>query len=329
MTAGKGIRFLLIPLSNFNMLPFGAFLDKLRFSADFDDNSQQHRCSWQIMAHQAGLVCSSSGIPIMVEATPDEVELTRVDYVVLFGSRTAKESQQQANLYRSFLKKSMAMGVPIVSVDNACFTLAELGLLNGHQVVVHWRHHNEFRTDYPQVTVREEQLYHFDGKVISCTGGSATVDLAVAILQRYLGQAWAEKGLADMLVDETRANHHRLKSCQQGRHVNRHIERAITLMQENLAQGSSVDHIAALIGISRRQLDRLFQQAFGVSMHHHWQEMRMQHLQWRLNHSNHSLSHLADEVGIKDTSYLCKLFRKRFGISPTQYRQSISQGEQR
>ncbi len=328
MTPAKGIRFLLIPLPNFNMLPFGAFLDKLRFSADEDDNSQQRFCSWQVMANESGLILSSSGIPVMVERTPSDVELTHVDYVVLFGSRSAKESQQQAKVYGAFLKKVAAVGVPIVSVDNACFTLAELGLLNGHQVVVHWRHHHEFKADYPQVTVRDEQLYHFDRKVISCTGGSATIDLAIAILQRHLGQAWAEKGLADMLVDETRANHHKLKSSPQARHTNRHIDRAISLMQERMAHDVSVDQIALSIGLSRRQLDRLFEQLFSVSTHQYWQEMRMRHVEWRLRHSSHSLAQLADEVGFKDSSYLCKVFRQRFGMSPMQYRQGVSNNAQ-
>ncbi len=324
MTQPKGVSFLLIPLENFNMLPFGAFLDKLRFSADDADNSQQRYCTWQLLSHSKGLVVSSSGIPIMAELTPDEIELKDIDYVVLFGSRTASESQKQATYYRSLLRKAVSSGVTLVSIDNACFTLAELGLLNRHQVVVHWRHHNEFKAMYPKVVVRDEQLYHFDQKLISCTGGSATIDLLVAILQRHVGQIRAEKGLADMLVDESRSDRHRIKSSQQGYYRNRHIDRAISLMQEYLALTITVDQIANLIGISRRQLDRLFQQQFNVSAHQYWNELRLQHIQWRLKHSSHSLIQLADEVGVSDTSYLCKMFRKRFGMTPNQCRFSAT-----
>lgn len=322
MSQPKGVRFLLIPLNNFNMFPFGAFLDKLRFSADDADLSQQRYCSWQIMSHTQGLVTSSSNIPIMVDLTPDTIELKDVDYVVLFGSRSAHESQQQADLYRTFFRKVVSAGINIISIDNACFTLAELGLLNQHQVVVHWRHHHEFKATYPKVVVRDEQLYHFDKKLISCTGGSATIDLLVAILQNHVGQIKAEKGLADMLVDESRSNHHRLKSSQHGNYQNRHVDRAISLMQEHLALGTTVDQIGTFIGLSRRQLDRLFQQQFDVSVHQYWQELRLQHVHWRLVHSNHSLIQLADEIGVKDTSYLCKIFRKRFGMTPNQCRRN-------
>lgn len=320
MNAENGVRFLLIPLNNFNMLPFGGFLDKLRFSADEADNSQQRYCSWKILSHTKGLVVSSSGIPIKVDLDPSEVQLVDFDYVVLFGSRTAIESQQQSAYYRSFIRTVVANGIPIVSIDNACFTLAELGLLNRHQIVVHWRQHSEFKATYPKVVVRDEQLYHFDRKLISCTGGSAAIDLAVAILQKHVGQIKAEKGLADMLVDENRSMQHRLTSSHQGLYQNRHMDRAVSLMQENLEQTITVEQVATLIGISRRQLDRLFQQKLGVSARHYWQELRLQHVYWRLTHSSHDLVQLADEIGIRDISYLCKIFKKRFGITPGQCR---------
>lgn len=294
MDEPKSVRFLLIPLDNFNIFPFGAFLDKLRFSADDADHSQQRYCSWQIMSHVKGAVTSSSNVPVMVEHTPDTIELKNVDYVVLFGSRTAHDSQQQAHRYRSFFRKVVSADIKIVSIDNACFTLAELGLLNNHQVVVHSRHHHEFKANYPKVVVRDEQLYYFDNKLISCTGGSASIDLLIAILQDHVGQIRAEKGLADMLVDESRGNHHRLRSSQHGRYQNRHVDRAVSLMQEHLALNTTIDDIGAFIGVSRRQLDRLFQQQFTMSAHQYWQELRLQHVHWRLIHSSHSLIQLAD-----------------------------------
>jgi len=57
-----------------------------------------------------------------------------------------------------------------------------------------------------------------------------------------------------------------------------------------------------------------------MSAHQYWNEIRLQHLHWRLLNSNHCLASLADEVGFKDTSYLCKVFRQRFNISPGQLR---------
>ena len=63
--------------------------------------------------------------------------------------------------------------------------------------------------------VLREQLYCFDGARISCSGGTAAIDLAVELLSRACGRARALKGLADMLVDETRDSRHALRSLEQ------------------------------------------------------------------------------------------------------------------
>lgn len=316
------VRFLLLPLPEFNMLPFGGFLDKLRFSADDADHSQQRHCSWQVIGLEKEHVISSSGIPIAIERTPADINLCNYDYVVVFGCRTARHSQQQAQHYGGFLKHAAALGLTIISIDNACFTLAELDLLHDHQVAVHWRHVNEFTTAYPRLAITKDQLYAIDKKIISCSGGSAAIDLAVAILSRHLGHTWALKGLADMLVDESRDQLHQLKSRQQVVHNDRHVDRVVALMQELMGSNTSIEQLASHTGLSRRQLDRRFSQQFDMSAHQYWHELRLQHLHWRLLNSDHCLATLTDEVGFQDTSYLCKVFRQRFNLSPGELRRN-------
>ncbi|MCW8328855.1 helix-turn-helix domain-containing protein [Photobacterium sp. SDRW27] len=324
--ASPDVRFLLLPLPEFNMLPFGGFLDKLRFSADEEDHSQQRYCTWQVVGLDKGNVVSSSGIPVAVQKTVAEVDLARYDYLVVFGGRSARNSQQMAALYRGVLRKAAAKGVTLVSIDNACFLLAAVGLLQDHSVAVHWRHVQEFRIAFPRIDIRTEQLYCIDGKRISCAGGSAAVDLAVELVARHCGRTKALKGLADMLVDEARGQLHQLKSLDEDVRANmaagRHVGRAISLMRQLLSEPKTVDELASMLAISRRQLDRLFKDNLGHTAREYWAEMRLKHVHWRVVNSNHSLQYLADEVGIPDVSYLCKLFRKRFGVSPNTLRKS-------
>ncbi|MCG7585004.1 GlxA family transcriptional regulator [Photobacterium sp. OFAV2-7] len=320
------VRFLLLPLPEFNMLPFGGFLDKLRFSADEEDHSRQRYCSWEIVGLDKDPVISSSGVPVVAQRTADEVALEAYDYLVVFGGRSARSSQQLTDIYGGMLREAAAKGVALVSIDNACFLFAAAGLLNDHSVAVHWRHIQEFRTAYPRIAVKTEQLYCIDGKRISCAGGSAAVDLAVELVARHCGRAKALKGLADMLVDEARGQLHQLKSLDEDIRANntagRHVGRAISLMRQLLAEPKTVDELADMLAISRRQLDRLFKQSLGLTAREYWAEMRLKHVHWRVINSDHSLQHLADEVGVQDVSYLCKLFRKRYGISPSKLRKS-------
>ncbi|OLQ72819.1 AraC family transcriptional regulator [Photobacterium proteolyticum] len=318
------VRFLLLPLPEFNMLPFGGFLDKLRFSADEEDHSRQRYCSWEIVGIDKEPVISSSGVPVVAQRAAVEIALEAYDYLVVFGGRSARSSQQLTDIYGGMLREAAAKGVALVSIDNACFLFAAAGLLNDHSVAVHWRHVQEFRTAYPRIAIQTEQLYCIDGKRISCAGGSAAVDLAVELVARHCGRAKALKGLADMLVDEARGQLHQLKSLDEDIRANntagRHVGRAISLMRQLLAESRTVDELADMLAISRRQLDRLFKENLGVTAREYWTEMRLKHIHWRVINSDHSLQSLADEIGIQDVSYLCKVFRKRFGISPSKLR---------
>src|SRR3989344_5992950 len=69
------VRLLLMPLPDSALLPFGAFLDKLRFSADEADRSRQRYCAWTLMGVDSAPVVSSSGAQVTMEATPDSVDL--------------------------------------------------------------------------------------------------------------------------------------------------------------------------------------------------------------------------------------------------------------
>ncbi len=314
------VRFLLLPLPEFTLLPFGGFVDKLRFSADEADYSQQRYCTWQVLGLQKGLISSSSGIAVDVEITEDEVVLSDYDYLIVFGSRTARGSLDVSTHYSKLLQRAARQNLTLVGIDNASFLLAACGLLTGHSVALHWRHEQEFREAFPRINIRREQLYCLDKKRATCAGGSAAIDLAVELLARHCGRARALKGLADMLVDETRESVHHLKSLNEEISQDRHVTRAIGLMRSHLADKKTVDEISALIGVSRRQLDRLFKKNVGQTARQYWTEMRLQHVRWRLKNSSLSLPVLADEIGVQDTSYLCKLVNRRFGKNPSRLR---------
>jgi len=309
------IRLLILPLPDFALLPFGAFLDKLRFSADDEDYSRQRYCSWTLAGLTGEPVVSSSGAVMQMEAVADQLALGDYDYLVLFGSRNAEATARLAPRYKSLLKRASRAGLKLVAIDNAAFLLAACGLLDGHKVVVHWRHEAEFRACFPHLQLLREQLYCIDRTRITCAGGTAAIDLAVELLSDACGRARALKGLADMLVDESRDSRHALRSLEAGAGQGRQVQRALSLMRHHFGARLSIEQLAAQLGVSRRQLDRQFQASHGMSAKAWWLEMRLQQARWRLQNSSHNLAQIADEVGLGDASHLGKCMRRRFGCT--------------
>ncbi len=310
------VRLLLLPLPEFTLLPFGGFLDKLRFSADDEDHSRQRYCAWSLLGIDTEPVVSSSGVRVETDTTADAVDFGAFDYMVVFGSRTVENSRKLVDRYGGVLRKAVSQGLPIVGIDNASFLMAEAGLLKGYRVALHWRHVAEFRHAFPRIAVASELIYCFDRDRITCAGGTAAIDMAVELLSRHCGRVRAFKGLADMLVDGPRQQAHHLQSMECEPDLGRHLSRAVALMRSSLAEGLTIADLAQRIGIGRRQLDRLFTEHFGMSAHDHWTKMRMEHAHWRVLNSHHSLVAIADEVGLGNASSLARLFRRHYGTSP-------------
>lgn len=318
--ARPDVRLLLLPLPEFGLLPFGAFLDKLRFSADEEDRSRQRYCAWTLLGLDRQGVCSSSGVRVAADATPEALDFRAFDYLVVFGSRTVERSMALAGSYGPLLRAASRQGLPLVAIDNASFLLARAGLLQGYEVALHWRHVAQFRSAFPRIGVRSELIYCFDRDRISCAGGTAAIDMAVELLARHCGRERARKGLADMLVDEPRPSAHHLRSMADDPHLGRHLARAIACMRSALGEPLDMARLAQRIGIGRRHLDRLFMEHLGTSAHTHWTRMRLEHAQWRIQHSSHSLTAIAAEVGLASASSLGRLMRQHLGTSPGRLR---------
>ncbi|NUW75178.1 helix-turn-helix domain-containing protein [Vibrio mediterranei] len=320
------VRFLLVVLDQFNMLPFGGFLDKLRFSADEEDYSQQRYCQWNISSLKHGTITSSSGVAVETEFALKDAQFEHYDYVVVFGSRGATQSMENATEYKPLLKKAVTRGATLVAIDNASFLFAACRLLNGHSVVVHWRHEQEFASEFPDIPLLSDQLYHVDKNRITCVGGTAAIELAVELISRHCGRQKALKGLADMFVDEARQSQHGVKSLSFGQDGNTaspaQTKRAIALMRQMLSKRQTIDVIASEIGISRRQLDRLFMEAHDTTAKGYWLKMRLGHAHWRINNSSLPLGQIAEEIGIGDVSYFCKQFKRHYGINPAELRRT-------
>lgn len=77
--------------------------------------------------------------------------------------------------------------------------------------------------------------------------------------------------------------------------------------------------LAAHCGISRAQVNRSFRQMFGLSLEERQELIRLQEARQSLTETTESLEILAAEAGYRDTASFIAAFKKRFGISPTEW----------
>ena len=94
----------------------------------------------------------------------------------------------------------------------------------------------------------------------------------------------------------------------------------IEMMEANLSEPSALDDVAGSIGLSRRQIERLFRQEMGRSPARYYMEMRLDRARHLLLQSSMSIVEVAVACGFVSASHFSKCYRQLYGRSPQQER---------
>jgi len=76
---------------------------------------------------------------------------------------------------------------------------------------------------------------------------------------------------------------------------------------------------ASHLGISRRQLERLFQRYLDTTPLQYLNKVRLQHARSLLTETNLSVMQVAVACGFGSSSYFSKVFRTQYGVSPYKF----------
>jgi len=101
---------------------------------------------------------------------------------------------------------------------------------------------------------------------------------------------------------------------------NPHVARAIEIMRAALEEPVSPSRIAHELGISVRQLERLFGRYFNTSPSRYYMELRLDRARNLLLQTEMSVSEIAIASGFQSVGHFTRLYRKAFGKTPSQQR---------
>jgi len=95
----------------------------------------------------------------------------------------------------------------------------------------------------------------------------------------------------------------------------------IKFVHENYPQAIHVDELAKLAKTSARQLERRFIKIFGINISDYIVRVRIHAAIEHLEHTNRTVSDIAQAVGFYDHSHFIRTFKRLRGCSPKQYRE--------
>ncbi len=216
-----------------------------------------------------------------------------------------------------WLRERAAEGATLGGIGTGAAVLAQAGLLDGHRATLPWSHVPQMSTRHPGV-VWSSNVYEIDRRRLSCAGSTATLDLLITWLGRLHGERLVKSLVAQFGLERLRAADERQSTPLAGRigAGNAKLSDAVALMEANLGEPLPTEDIARLVGVSRRQLERLFKQHLDALPSRYYAELRLARARRLLQQTSQSILQIGLASGFASGSHFSNAYRARFGHTP-------------
>lgn len=317
--AGKSItkqHFVFLTLANYTLIALSSAIDALRMA---NRVAKQEVYEWTLATLDGVPAQASCGLALTPTLSIDEVG--SADIIFVCGGINVEQAVTPDLM--AVLRRLSHRHVALGSLCTGGYALAQAGLLNKYKAVIHWENMSALKEKFPRV-IFSEQLFAIDRDRYTCTGGTAPLDLMLKIISDHLGPDITPMISEQFILDRIRNDQDRQHVPLQARvglfHEN--LIEAAALMEANIEEPLSLDEIAALVGVSRRQIERLFKRYVGEVPTKYYLDMRLRRARGLLLQTAMSIMEIAVACGFQSPPHFSKCYRNMFGHSPSAERQN-------
>src|SRR3984957_10332425 len=314
-SARSPLRVGVVLAHQFTLSAFAVFIDHLRLAADEGDRSRPLNVQWSIMSARPEAVSASCGV--LIQPTSPLLPPEQLDYVVVIGGILHAGPQIDEPIAR-YLREVGATAVPLIGICTGSFVLCRSGLMKGRRSCVSWYHYQDFLEAFPNQEVVADRLFLADGPRITCAGGAGAAALATYLIEQHLGRAVAQKASQVLLFDRQRSGNDAQPHPPLSETVAEpRVRRALLLMEQNLARPIAVAAVAAELGLSARQLERLCRQHVGMGPASLYRQLRMRYANWLIENTDRSVTDIDYARTFQYRSHVIRQFKDAYGLSPS------------
>lgn len=269
------------------------------------------------------VVVTSSGVRLLADASW-AAGLSADTLLVAGGPEPEKAPDRLVECLRLAAASVRRVG----SICTGAFILARAGLLEGRRATTHWHWAAQLRRLYPQIDIHEDSIFIKDGPVYTSAGITAGIDLALALLEEDFGRALA-LNVARMMVlyfkrpgGQSQFSTNLVTQFQEGGSLAPTIQWIRDNYQRDLRNETLAEHAA----MSLRNFARVFKRETATTPADFVERIRLEAATRCLEETNRTLDTIARECGFQSGEHFRLTFRRRFGITPSQYRHRFRSG---
>ncbi|MBT8154462.1 GlxA family transcriptional regulator [Epibacterium ulvae] len=309
-------RFVFVLLDNFTLLPFASAVDALRLA---NKMAGQAVFEWVLMGEGGEEARCSAGLSFYLDG--DLGEIARDDTVLICGGVNVRDGTTPRLI--SWLRREARKGATMGALCTGSYALAKSGLLDGKRSTIHWENIDSFTEEFMDVDLTKS-VYVMDGKRVTAAGGTSTIDLMLKLIASYENEDLANAVADQMIYSNIRTEQDTQRLSVPTRIGVRHpkLSMVIQKMEANLEEPISPAILAQDVGMSTRQLERLFRRYLNRSPKRYYMELRLQKARNLLMQTDLSVINVALACGFASPSHFSKCYRSHYDTTPYRERGS-------
>jgi AraC family carnitine catabolism transcriptional activator len=314
----KEIGVLMLP--SFSHLALGAVVEPL-FIANWLTGRPLYR--WRTISLDGNPVRTAS--ELSVPADGSAAERAEFDALYVLASFDVKRLTRDRGL-KAWLRRVARHGATVAAIETASEVVAAAGLLDGRKVAVHWDNLQGFAESHPQCRAVAE-LYTASPGRLTCAGHSAILDMMLHGIAADHGPGLAGEIAAHLMLPAWRKGEDSQPApwIKARKAADPALERALALMEKSIEEPIRCGVIARRVGVTPRQLQRLFARELETTPVRHYQRLRLSRAHALLQQTDLSVTEIAVGAGFNSLEHFCRLYRREFGCRPRDdRRQSVA-----
>lgn len=277
-----------------------------------------------------GQVSSVSGISASTQSL-EQIDQQAPDIDTLIVAGGPGMDALEANEHACAWLRGRAPAIRrLCSIGTGAFALAAAGLLDGRNVVTHWKFAEALQARYPKVICQTDALYLHDRNLWTCGGATAGIDLALGLVEQDLGADVAlslaryftvflwRSAEQPQLSASLKAQSTALRTDPDVR-----LARLHAWIAGNLNGDLRVERLAEQFGMSPRHFARAYVAATGDTPAQAVESLRLEAACRVLATTSEPIKRIAQTVGFGREERMRRAFQKQLGTSPLGYRNQM------
>ncbi|MGR3615601.1 MAG: GlxA family transcriptional regulator [Paracoccaceae bacterium] len=311
-------RFVFVLMENFTLLSFSSALEALRIA---NRMAGRELYTWRLIGEGGDLIQCSAGTSFKLDG--DLEDLNRDDTLVLCGGINVQHVTTKRLL--GWVRRESRKGVFVGGLCTAAYTLAKAGLLDGKRATIHWENADSFAEEFDEVELTKS-VFVLDGNRMTTAGGTSSIDMMLKLIANDHGEDLANSVADQLIYSSIRTDQDTQRLSVPTRIGVRHpkLSLVIQMMEGNIEEPISPSILAKDVGMSTRQLERLFRRYLSRSPKRYYMELRLQKARNLLMQTDMSVINVALACGFASPSHFSKCYRAHYDTTPYRERGTLA-----